>query len=116
MQTTIPGRGESTSSVAGEATPGSTPSATISPSMPRSSVRESMSNSPTSDLPEPSHAAVETPNPPNPSNGANGGEDAIRNLQQAVKAAAAGPFVLNAAFLTAGLKDSSVSVPASFDS
>ncbi|TKC87272.1 LysM peptidoglycan-binding domain-containing protein [Trinickia terrae] len=41
---------------------------------------------------------------------------AIDNLQQAiVTAAGAGPFALDAAFLSAGLNDSSVSVPADYD-
>lgn len=43
-------------------------------------------------------------------------DTAINNLQQAVKTAAAGgPFALDAAFLTAGLNDSSVTVPADYD-
>ena len=43
-------------------------------------------------------------------------DTAIQNLQQAVKtAAAAGPFALDAAFLTAGLNDPDVKVPADYD-
>src|SRR6266481_3518884 len=43
-------------------------------------------------------------------------DQAINNLQQAVKTAAgAGPFALDAAFLTSGLNDPGVTAPASYD-
>ena len=71
-----------------------------------------MSDSTASDLQEPINAVAEAPSV---ANGASTSNGAISNLQQAIKAAAAGPFVLNAAFLTAGLKDPSVTVPAGYD-
>jgi len=43
-------------------------------------------------------------------------DTAIENLRQAVKtAAASGPFALDAAFLTAGLNDPDVTMPADYD-
>jgi hypothetical protein len=42
--------------------------------------------------------------------------DAISNLQQAIKTAATALFVMDAAFLTTGLNDTTVTVPTSYDS
>jgi hypothetical protein len=42
--------------------------------------------------------------------------DAISNLQQAIKTAATASFVMDAAFLTASLNDTTVTVPADYDS
>ena len=42
--------------------------------------------------------------------------DAISNLRQAIKTAATASFVMDASFLTSGLNDTSVTVPAGYDS